>query len=82
LILSNDAQNSAGQRVLAAPITSSVKRIYAFEAAVSVQGRGCKAMLDQVRCLDRQRLLDKAGRATDEEMKAVDEALRIAFDLI
>lgn len=81
VILSNDAQNSVGQRVLAAPITSNVSRVYSFEAEVGVGEKRCKAMLDQVRCLDRSRLQDYVGRVSATEMRAMEKALRVAFDL-
>ncbi len=82
VILSNDVQNRAGQRVLAVPITSAVSRIYPFEAPLAVAGKPGKAMLDQVRCLDASRLQDCIGRVTSDEMKAIEAALRLAFELM
>jgi len=81
VILSNNAQNEAGQRVLAAPLTSNTIRVYSFEALIRVQGKPSKAMLDQVRCLDQSRLGRHIGSLTNAEMRAVERALRIAFDL-
>ena len=82
VILSNNAQNHAGQRVLAAPVTSNVTRVYSFETLIRIQGRPAKAMLDQVRCLDQSRLAGYISTVTPEEMEALERALRIAFDLI
>lgn len=82
VILSNDAQNLAGQRVLAIPVTSNTNRLYSFEALIQVGGKPAKAMLDQVRCLDQVRLGDYICTVTKEEMKAIERALRIAFDLV
>lgn len=82
VVLSNNVQNSAGLRVLAAPITSNVSKVYSFEAPVVVKGRGCKAMLDQVRCLDQSRLKDFAGQATEAEIRGFEAALRVTFDLV
>jgi mRNA interferase MazF len=81
VVVSNDAQNSVGQRVLAAPVSSKVTRIYSFEAALAVGGTPGKAMLDQVRCLDQSRLRGYMGTASSAEMRAVETALRVAFDL-
>ena len=81
VILSNDAQNRAGQRVLAAPVTSSVRRVYSFEAQITLGDKESKAMLDQVRCLDQSRLSGFIKTVTREEMKALERALRVAFDL-
>jgi len=81
VILSNNAQNVAGQRVLAAPVTSNISRMYSFEALIRIEGRPAKAMLDQVRCLDQSRLGRYIATISKQEMKAVEKALRIAFDL-
>jgi mRNA interferase MazF len=81
VILSNNAQNRVGQRVLAAPVTSNVSRVYSFEALITVAGEPAKAMLDQVRCLDQSRLGRHIGTISEEEMQAVEKALRVAFDL-
>ncbi len=82
VILSNDAQNEVGQRVLAAPITSNTVRVYSFEASLQVAGRPAKAMLDQVRCLDQSRLRDHIATVSRPELGAIEKALRVAFDLI
>src|ERR1017187_3421981 len=76
VILSNDAQNAVGQRVLAVPVTSNISRVYSFEAILSVTGKPSKAMLDQIRCLDQSRLAGFIGRITPAEMKDVERALR------
>ena len=81
VILSNDAQKRAGQRLLAAPVTSSVRRIYSFEAQITLGNKKSKAMLDQVRCLDQSRLRGFIKTVTREEMKATEKASRVAFDL-
>ena len=81
VILSNDAQNRVGQRVLAAPVTSNVSRVYSFEALITIEGKAAKAMLDQVRCLDQSRLGQYIGTVSAEAMRAIEKALRVAFDL-
>lgn len=81
VIISNNAQNRVGLRVLAAPVTSRTSRVYSFEVAVNLRGKRCKVMLDQVRCLDQSRLLDRIGTLTAEEMRELEAALRVAFDL-
>jgi len=82
VILSNNAQNEAGQRVLAAPVTSNTSRVYSFEALITVGGRPAKAMLDQVRSLDQSRLGQCIGTVSRDEMKGLEKALRIASDLV
>jgi mRNA interferase MazF len=82
VILSNDAQNEAGQRVLAAPLTSNTSRVFSFEAPILVDGKPAKAMLDQVRCLDQSRLGRRMGSASKDEITAIERALKIAFDIV
>src|SRR5258706_606978 len=82
VILSSNAQNEVGQRVLVAPVTSNVSRVYSFEALIEVAGKPGKAMLDQVRCLDRSRLVGFIGALSAQDIKRIERALRIAFDLV
>ncbi len=81
LILSNNSQNKKGLRVLAAPITSKMYNIYPFETKVVLKGKECKALLDQIRALDKRRIGEKICSLDPETMLSVEEALRIALDL-
>jgi mRNA interferase MazF len=81
VVVSNDRFNAGNNRVQVIPVTSSEKRLYLFEAYVMVRGRQCKAMADQVKTIARERLRDKIGHVTVEEMKAIEKALRIQLDL-
>jgi mRNA interferase MazF len=81
VVVSNDRFNAGNNRVQVIPVTSSEKRLYLFEAYVTVRGRQCKAMADQVKTVARERLRDKIGHVTVEEMEAIEKALRIQLDL-
>ena len=81
IILSNNSQNKKGVRVIAAPITSKVKTVYPFEAIVNVQGRECKALLDQIRALDKNRITSKIDSIDSATMLRVEEALKVAVAL-
>ena len=81
LILSNNSQNKKGMRVIAAPITSKVKHIYPFESEIIIQGRHCKVLLDQIRTLDKQRVLSKIISIDLATMMDVEEALKVALAL-
>ena len=48
---------------------------------ITIQGKPTKAMLDQVRCLDQARLRDYVCTLSEDEMGAIEKALRVAFDL-
>src|SRR3972149_6823682 len=65
LIISINEMNHNSPRPIIAPITSSVGKIYPFEVFVPAGGGGLgkdsKIMLDQMRSLDKRRLVKKIG---------------------
>jgi mRNA-degrading endonuclease toxin of MazEF toxin-antitoxin module len=48
---------------------------------VTIDGDVSKAVADQVRTLDRSRFLDRMGRMTEAELRAVEKAIRFQLDL-
>jgi mRNA interferase MazF len=81
VIVSNDVGNQVGQRVIAAPITSTITHVYPFEAKVTINGKEGKALLDQVRSIDKKRLLKKLGVLNSDTMAQIDKALKIALGI-
>ena len=81
VIVSNDAGNIMSSRVIVAPITSSVTNVYPFETRVTINGKDGKILLDQVRSVDKQRLLEKITILDLDIMQQVDRALKIALSL-
>jgi mRNA interferase MazF len=83
LILSINAMNHFSPRLIIAPITSSIGKLYPFEllipARVGGLGKDSKIMLDQIRALDKKRLIKKIG-SIDKELLA--KACVIAQKLI
>ena len=81
VIVSNNHWNSNNNRVQVVPLTSSEKRLFLFEAHVMVRGRQNKAMADQIRTVAKERMGDKIGQVTIDEMKAIEKAIRVQLDL-
>ena len=81
IIVSNNAANRNLNRVQVVPITSNVSRIYPSEALVMLQGRQGKAMADQLTTVSKQRIMNKVGELTREEMAAVELAIRLQLGL-
>jgi mRNA interferase MazF len=81
LIVSNDSGNEYSQRVIVAPITSSVKKVYPFEVQLQVGEKDGKVLLDQLRSIDKQRLSKKISVLDYETMQLVNKALKITLDL-
>ena len=61
IILSTNAMNHYSPRVIVAPITSRIKKVYPFELLIPSGFSGLpkesKIMLDQIRSCDKRRLL-------------------------
>ena len=81
VIISNNAGNMVSLRVIVAPITSSAKRVYPFEAKVIINGKQGKVLLDQVRTIDKKRLKKKITSLNSSTMKSIDKALKISLSL-
>jgi mRNA interferase MazF len=75
IILSNDAANSALNRVIVVPITSQVSKLYPGEALVTLNGEQRKAMADQIATASKQRLSNKLGSLSRTDMTAVENAV-------
>ncbi len=83
LILSINAMNQNAPRLIIAPITSSVGKIYPFEtflpSGAGGLDRDSKIMLDQIRSVDKKRLIRRIGRLEEEVLI---QACTIACKLI
>jgi mRNA interferase MazF len=60
LIVSPDEMNESLQTALVAPMTSTLRK-YPTRVAVSFQGKTGQVALDQIRAVDRERLIRKLG---------------------
>lgn len=81
LILSNDLSNKHSKRVIVGPISSSVEKIFPFEAKVKLPKEISKVMLDQIRSVDKVRLGERISAISSVEMHLVERALKITLAL-
>ncbi len=86
VIVSNNAANKASSLVTIVPLSSQIGRVYPFEVLFRAVDCGLtkdsKAMAQQVRTLDKQRLNSRrSGYASDEQLIALDVALRLHLAL-
>lgn len=82
LICSHDIVNENSNRVIVAPITSNMKKIYSFEYPIknhsSLLG---KIMFDQMRSVDKSRLGKKEGFFSIKEMNEIDLIIKFILGL-
>jgi mRNA interferase MazF len=82
MIISVNAMNHYSPRLIIAPITSRVEKIYPFEVFIPSGSGGLekdsKIMLDQIRSIDKRRLVKKIGTVhKDILLKACSIAQRL-----
>lgn len=81
VIISNDSQNRVGQRVIIAPMTSVVHKVYPFEILADLDGKHSKIMLDQIRTVDCQRLGTCLGKLNIKEIEKLNTILKQVLEL-
>ncbi|MFH1351721.1 MAG: type II toxin-antitoxin system PemK/MazF family toxin [Pseudomonadota bacterium] len=86
VVVSNDINNAHSPIVSISPITSNVARVYSFEVEIPAHIGGLKKlskiMVNQTRAVDRARLMKRLGHLPAEIMKAVDQSLKLHYDLL
>lgn len=85
IVIQNDVGNKFSPTVIVAPLTSKIKK-QTMPTHVEIGERfGLTdysiALLEQVRTIDRKRILDYVGTIDSKTMKQVNTALRVSLDL-
>ncbi|MBS3168737.1 type II toxin-antitoxin system PemK/MazF family toxin [Candidatus Woesearchaeota archaeon] len=86
LIIQNDIGNSYSSITIIAPITSqNLDKIYPIEVLLTIENsrlnKNSKVLLNQIRAIDKLRLIKRIGKINLETMRSVDEAIKISLDL-
>ncbi len=81
VIVSNDAANKHLNRLQVVPLTTTVDRLYPSEALVTVRRKQHKAMADQLTTVSKRRLQNRAGRLSNIDMGAVEQAIKVQLEL-
>jgi mRNA interferase MazF len=67
IVISPDEMNHNINTVIIAPLTSTSKT-YPSRVNIEFEGKECWIVLDQIRCVDKSRLLKKAGILGEEDI--------------
>ncbi|MEK7403610.1 MAG: type II toxin-antitoxin system PemK/MazF family toxin [Acidobacteriota bacterium] len=81
VIVSNDVANRTLNRVQVVPVTSNLSRVYPCEAPITLKGEPRKAMADQISTVSKQRLRERIGVISREDMRAVERAISVQLGL-
>jgi mRNA interferase MazF len=82
VIISHDVMNENYTRVIVAPITSNVKKIYPFDYLLKNSHElSGKVLLHQLRTVDKSRLGKKVGNLSTHEMKEINEILEFILGI-
>lgn len=86
VIIQNDIGNKYSPTVIAAAITSQINKAkMPTHIEIDAKGYGLSKdsviLLEQIRTIDKKRLKEKIGKADENLMKKVNEALLVSFGL-
>jgi mRNA interferase MazF len=90
IVVSNDAANSTAEQlgrgvITVVPVTSNLRRVYPFQVLLPADETGLradsKALAEQVRSVDSQRLTKHVATVPLHLMTALDNALRLHLAL-
>ncbi len=87
LIIQNDVGNKYSPITIIAPISSqNIDKTHPVEVLIqkkySALDKDSKVLLNQIRAVDRRRLIKKLGKVSLDIMGNVDEAIKISLGLI
>ena len=80
VVVSPDETNRLLKTVIVAPLTSTIKQ-YPTRIVISFQNRQSSIALDQIRTVDKSRLLKKLGAIATEEYQSVADILVKMFSV-
>ena len=81
VIVSNNAANQFLNRVQVLPLTSNVGKLYPSETYITLRGKKAKAMADQLTTVSKKRLINQAGKVSNDELVGIKRAISIQLDL-
>ena len=85
IVIQNDSGNRYSPTVIVTAVTSRFCKKRALPTHVPLDNaeleKNSLALLEQIRTIDKTRLIRKIGRVSDEKMKEIGEAIHVSLDL-
>ncbi|HLC58695.1 MAG TPA: type II toxin-antitoxin system PemK/MazF family toxin [Candidatus Nanoarchaeia archaeon] len=86
VIIQNNVGNQYSPITIIAPITSqNTDKVYPIEVLLTKQNsrleKESKVLLNQIRAIDKRRLIKRLSKVDDESLDKINEALKISLDL-
>lgn len=81
VIVSNDSANRHSNRVQVVPLTSNITKFYPCDSHVSIEGKACRAMTDQLMTVSKHRLESKICKLNEVEVSDLELAMRVQLAL-
>jgi mRNA interferase MazF len=81
IVISNNINNQYSNTITILPVTSNTTSIYPFEVFLPAGSanlpKNSKAKADQIRTIDKERLIREIGSLSGELVKDIEEAIKI-----
>lgn len=85
VVVSNNINNEFADTVTILPITSSAKKVYPFEVfirkGIANISNDSKVKANQIRTVDKRRIMDLIGAIPDAILRDIDIAVKIHLDI-
>lgn len=83
VVIQNNIGNKFSPTVIVAAITGKLKKDIPTHVKLNSLGltKESTVLLEQIRTIDKSRLIERIGKTTDEELKIIEEALRVSVDV-
>lgn len=75
VVISPNESNKFLETVLIAPLTSTMRK-FPMRVNVEIKGKKGQVALDQIRCVDKKRLLDSLGKLSSKEVQDLKQILK------
>jgi len=82
VVISNNAQNKKSSCIIIAPITSSDQKVFDFQVKIDVPNLRGKILLNQIRTIDKSRISKQITMLDEDIIEQINDALKIALDLL